>query len=101
MAVMGAEVARLLELRADDAAVRAYGRDTVIDALASLCLAEAPAATMGAHGSTVLQRVNRLMNPAPPWRSRIGVVATATVVAVLLIVPLLGPWLPWCPHPML
>jgi Zn-dependent protease with chaperone function len=98
---MGTEVARLLEMRADDAAVRTHGRDTVIDALASLCLVDVPAGTMAAHGPSVLQRVHRLTNPASRWRSRISVATTAMTVLVLTAVPVLGPWLPLCPHPII
>jgi Zn-dependent protease with chaperone function len=97
---MRAQVALLLEMRADDAAVRAHGADTVIDALAALCLRDAPAGTLAAHGRTVLHRVTRLTAPASLWRTRIGTLATLATALILAGAPLLGPWLPLCPHPL-
>lgn len=97
---IGSHVAVLLEMRADDAAIRAHGTDTVIDALAALCLRESPAGALAAHGPTVLQRVNRLTEPAPRWRSWVGVATTTVTVLVIGAVPILASWAPLCPHPL-
>jgi hypothetical protein len=97
---MGSQVALLLEMRADDAAVRAYDRDTVIDALATLCLRGAPAGALGANGPSLVPRLTRLTEPASRWRSRIGVATTFATALFLAASPLLGPWLPFCPHPL-
>lgn len=97
---MSAQVALQLEMRADDTAVRACGRDTVIDALASLCLRNAPASALAAHGPTLLHRVTRLTEPTVWWRSRIGTAATFVIAVAVAATPLIGPWLPFCPHPL-
>jgi Zn-dependent protease with chaperone function len=97
---MGSEVALLLEMRADDAAVRAYGHDTVIDALAALCLRNAPAGALAANGPSLLHRVTRLTEPVSRWRTRIGTTSTFATALILAAAPLLGPWLPFCPHPL-
>jgi Zn-dependent protease with chaperone function len=97
---MGSHVALLLEMRADDAAVRAYDRDTVIDALAALCLRGPPAGALAANGPSLVHRVHRLTEPASRWRSRIGVATTFATALLLAASPLLGPWLPFCPHPL-
>ena len=96
---MGSDVALLLEMRADDAAVRAYGHDTVIDALAALCLRNAPAGALAANGLSLLRRVTRLTEPVSRRRSRIGATMTFATALILAAAPLLGPWLPFCPHP--
>ena len=98
---MGAQVALLLEMRADDAAVRACGHDTVLGAFASLCLTEAPTGTLAAHGPTLVHRVTRLTDPTSRWRGRIGVATTVVTAVALAAVPLLGAWLPYCPHPLI
>ncbi len=98
---MGSQVARLLEMRADDAAARAHGRDTVLDALAALCLREVPAGALGAHGPTMLHRAVRLANPRAGWRARIGAATTWLTLAFLLAAPFLAATLPPCPHPLI
>jgi len=98
---MGPHVALLLEMRADDAAVRAYGHDIVLDAFASLSLREAPAGALAAHGPSLVHRIARLAGPTSRWRGRVGVAITLATAVVPAAVPLLGTWLPYCPHSLM
>lgn len=83
-----ADIARLLEMCADDAATGQHGSDSVVDALLALTLPAAPAPTitpavaMGAAGVGVAERVERLLFPPDRTRARIGL--TLTLGAVLL-----------------
>lgn len=107
------DVARLVEMCADDAAARRYGADTVVDALLALALPAPPtppaaalpvtalpvtalaACGTGTSGSGVAERVDRLLRPIDPARARIGLVATLGGVlagpvlagALLVLVP--------------
>ena len=101
------EIARLIEMLADDAAVRRQDRLTVAGALARMACAQAPAGALGAGGATALARVRRLLAPARP----LGVVPSAVVglaLAALLIAPAVLAALPaahlvgrtYCPVPM-
>jgi Zn-dependent protease with chaperone function len=81
------DVARLLEMRADDVAVRRHGPDTVVDALLALSLpartstSAAPAAALGAAGLAVTQRVERLLFPPNAVKVRISLImATAATL---------------------
>ncbi|MEV7007029.1 M56 family metallopeptidase [Streptosporangium sp. NPDC051022] len=60
------EVARLVELRADDVAARRHSRAHIAAALVRLATGNAPAATLGAGGETALIRIRRMLSPAPP-----------------------------------
>jgi Zn-dependent protease with chaperone function len=82
-----AEIARLLEMCADDAAARRHGRDTVADALLALALpgggpSRTPTVALPAAGAGVAARVERLLFPPDPTRARIAL--TLTLVAGLL-----------------
>lgn len=57
------EVARLLEMCADDAAVRRYGEHALLDGLLAL-VGAAPAHALGAADVAVLRRAQRLAEPA-------------------------------------
>ncbi|MEC3918070.1 M56 family metallopeptidase [Nocardia sp. CDC160] len=78
--VGAAEVARLLEMLADDAAARKHGPDTVLQALLTLSALPSPPATAQA---ALLPRVRRLSAPTTPprWYAR----AMATAVALLAV----------------
>jgi Zn-dependent protease with chaperone function len=85
--VGAAEIARLLEMCADDAAARRHGRDTVADALLALVLpgggaSRAPSVALSAAGVGVAARVERLLFPPDPTRARIAL--TLTLAAGLL-----------------
>lgn len=82
------EIARLLEMCADDAAARRHSCDTIVDALVALSLpgptstSPMPAAALGATGLAVTQRVERLL--FPPNRIRARLYLTVATGAALL-----------------
>ncbi|GAA3064421.1 hypothetical protein GCM10010464_31040 [Pseudonocardia yunnanensis] len=82
------EVARLAELAADDVAARRHGRDSVVDALLSLCAPGVsvpnplPVPGLGAAKAGVADRVERLLFPPNPARARLA--QTAAMAALLL-----------------
>ena len=79
------ELTRLVEMLADDVAARRNDRLTIATALVRLAEASAPAAALGAGGSTCLARVHRLVAPAQPLgatRSLLAAVATAALLAI-------------------
>ncbi len=78
-----AEVSRLLELCADDAAARRYGHHVLLTGLMALA-GGSPAAALGAADIAVLNRARRLADP-PAYRARFGALAAlagaSTVIA--------------------
>jgi Zn-dependent protease with chaperone function len=79
-----AEVARLAEMRADDAAVRRSGRRTLVAALLSMGTGTAvPAAALGATGFAITARVQRLLDP--PRRSCLARYGAALAGVTLLL----------------
>ncbi|SEL49909.1 M56 family metallopeptidase [Nonomuraea pusilla] len=62
------EVARLIELLADDVAARRHPRVQLAAALVGLATGRAPGFALGAGGETALTRVRRMVNPALPLR---------------------------------
>lgn len=82
-----AEVTRLIELLADDAAVRGHDRATVAAALATLAGGRAPAAALGAGGGTALARVRRMLVPHRPL-SRAAWLIGAFGIALFAALPL-------------
>jgi len=79
-----AELARLVELAADDAASRRHERLSVAAALAVLAGAGSPAAGLAAGGPTALGRVRRLLQPARPLGTARTMLGAVLVAAVLL-----------------
>ena len=69
-AVAAEQVAYLVEVAADDAAARRAPRLTVAAALLAVAAAGVPAGTLGAGGSAVARRIERLIDP--PLRSSGG-----------------------------
>jgi Zn-dependent protease with chaperone function len=85
------QVAYLVEIAADDAAVRRAPRLTVASALLAVATAGVPAGALGAGGSAAAQRIQRLINP-PPQPSRAAravtyaaLTATAAPAAAVLV----------------
>ncbi|GAB4585361.1 M56 family metallopeptidase [Nocardia sp. IFM 10818] len=80
------EVARLLEMLADDAAARIHGRGTVLRALLTLSGMKAgPAGALGAAEVALATRVQRLAAPtaaASRLRARIGLTAAAATATL-------------------
>lgn len=88
--VAASETARLVELRADDAAAARTDRLTVAGALLSIVTGvtphPVPVAALSATGSGTAARVRRLIPPQHPL-SRLHSLLTSVGVAVLLVLP--------------
>lgn len=80
------EVARLVEMLADDAAARRCDRLTVASALVALAEGAAPAAALAAGGPTAVARMRRLVAPAQPL-GLLGATLGGFAVAAALVVP--------------
>ncbi|MGY0499395.1 M56 family metallopeptidase [Nocardia sp. FBN12] len=80
--VGSAQVARLVEMVADDVATASHGRHTVREALLTLAgsNAEGP---LGATEVGLVDRLARLTAPEPVGRSMVGVVSALTIGTVL------------------
>ncbi|KLI08126.1 peptidase M48 [Mycolicibacterium conceptionense] len=79
-----AEVARLLEMCADDAAARRFGERTLLTGLMALAGAT-PAQALGAADVALLNRAERLALPPAPWvrlGARAGLFGAITVIAL-------------------
>lgn len=78
------EVARLLEMCADDSAARTHGSRTVLTGLLALSGAgPLPTGALGATSIAVLDRAQRLAAPSPPTdRARVRALLTATTTLV-------------------
>lgn len=87
------EIARLIELLADDLAARRHPRAQIAAALVGLATGKAPAFTLGVGGDTALLRVRRMLNPEAPLGRRerltglLGVTALLTGPAVVALLP--------------
>lgn len=90
--VAASETARLVELRADDAAAARTDRLTVAGALLSIVTGvtprSVPVAALSATGSGTAARVRRLIPPQHPL-GRLRSLLTSVGVAVLLVLPVL------------
>lgn len=83
------QVAVLIEMLADDRAVRRHDRQVLARALYKVGTGGVPIGGLGAAGSDVLLRASRLL--APPQRlSRAGSAAVMTAVAGVAALPLVG-----------
>ena len=81
-----AEVARLTEMCADDAAARHSSRPTLVAALLAMGTGMAvPAPALAATGGAVSARVQRLLEPAPPARHARNRLALVTVILLLAL----------------
>ena len=87
------EVARLLEMCADDTAVRRHGPTALLSALLTLAGAEAlPSPALGASTVGVASRVSRLTEPETAARRMRAHLLLAAVSGVVLAAPLLAAW---------
>ncbi len=82
-----AETARLVELAADDAAVRRTGRLPLAEALLALNPGPGAAATLSAGGTTAAARVRRLIEATPPVRC-LPLVTGVVLTGLTLVLPL-------------
>lgn len=80
-------VAGLVEMVADDRARAAAGAGHLASAIVRVGGASVPSGALAASGSSVLDRVNRLLDPRPaPWWGSALVYTAAVTVAVLPVV---------------
>lgn len=87
-AVARAELARLVEMHADDTAVGDRDRLLLATALVTLAEGTAPPGTLGAGGASAVARVRRLAQPALPL-GRPGSLFAAIGTGAVLVVPIL------------
>jgi Zn-dependent protease with chaperone function len=87
------EVALLVELLADDSAVREHDREDLARALWKIGLAQAPPGALGAAGEDVLVRTRRLLEPPRPLRP-VACAGLLALSAVIALSPLLGVGVP-------
>jgi Zn-dependent protease with chaperone function len=80
-AVAAQQITYLVEVAADDAAVRRAPRLTVAAALLAVATAGVPAGSLGAGGSAAAQRISRLIDP-PLRGSRVRRAVTYTALAI-------------------
>lgn len=83
------EVARLVEMAADDAAAAHHGRLPVAAAMVTVAAGKAPMATLAAGGPGALERVRRLLAPARPL-SPAALLGGFGFALALLVVPALA-----------
>ncbi|MCK2217103.1 M56 family metallopeptidase [Actinomadura sp. ATCC 31491] len=77
------EVARLVELLADDVAARRHPRVHLAAALVGLATGRVPAFALGAGGETALTRVRRMLHPQAPLARRERVAGRLAVTTLL------------------
>ncbi|WP_116453453.1 M56 family metallopeptidase [Blastococcus litoris] len=83
------ETRELIELLADDAALRRVNRVDLASAIVSLAEMKAPAAAMAMAQDAAVVRIARLLSPQPPlepWRYRVAVFGAMAVVAAPLLI---------------
>lgn len=83
------EVARLLEMSADDSAARSHGSRTLLSGLVALCApTQVPDGALGAGNIALLDRAGRLASP-PPRSAKARVrLLSASVTAALITAPI-------------
>ncbi|MDA3644092.1 M56 family metallopeptidase [Saccharopolyspora indica] len=81
------EVGRLLEMCADDVAVRRQGAGPLLSALASMTGGPVPSGSLGAAGHSVLSRAVRLADPPPRSRRVVHRAALGGTAATLVAGP--------------
>jgi Zn-dependent protease with chaperone function len=83
-----AELGRLIEMHADDAATEQHDRAVLATALVTLATTPSRQPVLGAASTDALARMHRLLAPSPPLDATARRLANFTVVA-LLILPVL------------
>jgi Zn-dependent protease with chaperone function len=84
------QVARLVELHADDAATRAHDPRLLATALVLLATAASPASALAAAATDSVQRIHRLLGPAEPLGRARRQMLCATAAALALTPVLLA-----------
>ncbi len=93
------ELARLAEMRADDAAAQRHGGDTVVGALLALAapgLVSAPEPALAAAGVGVADRVERLLFPPASARFQITAILAGLLVGPVIAAALVITQSPLC-----
>jgi Zn-dependent protease with chaperone function len=85
-----AQVARLVELHADDAAARGRDPGPLATALVVLATAASPSPTLAAAATDTVQRIHRLLGPAEPLGRARRQLLRATAAAIALAPALLA-----------
>ncbi|MDQ6934092.1 MAG: M56 family metallopeptidase [Actinomycetota bacterium] len=100
------QLAQLVELRADDAAIRLHQRRDLARALVRLAEGTIPAPALGAGNIATVERLQRLTNPRPPvgrlarLTGLVAGAATAALPVVLAVAPAIAAAeLGYCPVP--
>lgn len=83
------EIARLVELTADDVAAVRHGRLAVASAMVAVASGDAPSMAMAAGGAAALERVHRLLGPARPLGLS-GLLAGLAACGALVVLPALA-----------
>ena len=88
-----AQVARLVELHADDAATRASDPRSLATALVVLATGTSPEPALAAAATDAVQRIHRLLGPAEPlgWARRQLLRATAAALALAPVLLAMAP----------
>jgi Zn-dependent protease with chaperone function len=86
-------VALLIELLADDSAVRATGPTPLARALATCSKSVAPQGALGLGGTSTLLRVQRLGDPAAPRRTAFAAYLSSVAILVVPTIAVAVPWL--------
>ncbi|GGN27109.1 M56 family metallopeptidase [Streptomyces fuscichromogenes] len=83
----------LLEMIADDRALRMYSREALATAMCEVASGRAPQAALGAGGSGALIRLRRVLTPQPrPHRAAwLGIVAASVAAPLLPLLVACGP----------
>ncbi|MBA8792880.1 Zn-dependent protease with chaperone function [Friedmanniella endophytica] len=96
-ALAARELRTLVEMAADDAAVRVSGRRAVATAMVALGGAEPPIGTLGAGGADVPARIARLTRESHPPGAGLAAVAFTTALALapvlVALTPAVAAWL--------
>ncbi|MEU1801566.1 M56 family metallopeptidase [Streptomyces sp. NPDC019937] len=87
------QIALLVEMIADDRALRHHSRDALATALCEVAAGRAPQGTLGAGGPGALIRLRRVLTPQPrPHRvTSLGVVAVSAAAPLLPLLVACGP----------
>ncbi|WP_425608570.1 hypothetical protein [Streptomyces albipurpureus] len=87
------QTALLLEMFADDGALRFHSRDALATAMCEAAAGRAPSAAPGAGGHSALIRLRRILTPQvrPQRVTWVGIVAASVMAPVLPLLLACGP----------
>lgn len=87
------QTALLVEMIADDRALRFHPREALATAICEVAAGRAPQVALGAGGSGALIRLRRVLapQPRPHWMTSLGVVAASVAAPLLPLLLVCGP----------